>query len=63
MIALGYERKVFMERTITLPVFVEFSLSLLGFILLACLFFQHGNVGKQGTVMDTSRVATIEVSP
>lgn len=52
-----------MERTITLPVFVEFSLSLLGFILLACLFFQQGNVDRQGTVMDTSRVATIEVSP
>lgn len=51
-----------MERTITLPVFVEFSLSLLGFILLACLFFQHGNVHGQGTVMDMSRVAAIEVS-
>lgn len=62
MNALGYERKGFMERTITLPVFVEFSLSLLGFILLACLFFQHGNVGRQGTVLDTSRVAAIEVS-
>ncbi len=51
-----------MERTITLPVFVEFSLSLLGFILLACLFFQYGNSDRQGTVMDTSRVAAIEVS-
>jgi hypothetical protein len=62
MSALDYERKVFMERTITLPVFVEFSLSLLGFILLACLFFQYGNSDRQGTVMDTSRVAAIEVS-
>jgi len=51
-----------MERSITLPVFVEFSLSLLGFLLLACLFFQHGNVGRHGTGMDTSRVAAIEVS-
>ncbi|AFZ21407.1 hypothetical protein Mic7113_5782 [Allocoleopsis franciscana PCC 7113] len=62
MSALGYEQKVFMERTITLPVFVEFSLSLLGFILLACLFFQHGNVDRQGTVMEMSRVAAIAVS-
>lgn len=50
-----------MERSITLPVFIELSLSLLGFLLLVSVFFRYGNTERHTAVIDTGRVNSIEV--
>lgn len=52
-----------MERsTTTLPFFVEFSLSLIGFLLLVCMFFYHGKAGQHATGINTDITVVIGVS-
>ncbi len=62
MFAFYRKSSVFMERSITLPVFVECSLSLLGFLLLVSLFFHPGKAERQAMVIGGGEVA-IEVLP
>ncbi len=52
-----------MERSITLPVFVECSLSLLGFLLLVSLFFHPGKAERQAMVIGGGGEVAIEVLP
>ncbi|MEW6497549.1 MAG: hypothetical protein AB1589_34365 [Cyanobacteriota bacterium] len=51
-----------MERSITLPLFFEFSVSLLGFLLLVSLFFYQGNTGTHTVLVDSGSTVAVEMA-